>query len=667
MGANAWWREALAVLETAIPSPEEVLERLSAPALNSVRDAAATSLRMLQPLPVRPRLSPSSLVVARLASQGGCLYYSNGLRAELRPTAGTDHRWKTEYLQHHPVIRAAGPVDSNLETHDLIHVLLGLLWWPGISQSDFYIASRLSEAVAGYHYYFLDQVLEPRCRQHEAIVDLGRIWKFHSCARCNKPENLALALSERRRNIARMIGLECARQGEAFLRHELEEIGRDLAAGVGFIRRNPVNFADNAGDAFRYAHYVHPFLSNPRMEPYVAILGSDQVCGSVEQYLLRATRVVQAMTAVSDSPLISPGHVAAGRLRTVIQDVLLRLGTVLVQHDGGARPLPPRTIAILEEVIEQARALGQAGGSQDRSGAETQIVAEGVVQLFIRLGAEERDGESETLLRDIATTGYDLDLALGGGLSVQLGRAASGPDLTHIEERLLSVLAGSLPRTAAYLRRQGLAAPVAAAFRVSPERWSPPELAEVDGRFPWFDVLIQRLFRVIASLAAEGDRHETPSLAVALELGRVELDYLRYQVTSAPHLDLRDGPVNAGSDALWVRLAPTAVWLPSWVDIAAPDGVGRGGDGVDAEQLPHVYVFSLAEGRTHLTRLGSEGHHLYRELSEARPWDIAASRLAGLLAVSVDDAERMLGKCSQLGMVELFTPSSAPTRVPVHA
>ncbi|MGH9034247.1 MAG: hypothetical protein ACRD0O_00655 [Acidimicrobiia bacterium] len=647
------WREALAQLESAIPPSQDVLDSLTAAGWATIAEAPAIQLRMLQPLPARPRLSPSSLILSRLAHHRGCLYFTSGLREGLRSPVELDHRWQTEYLQQHPVIQAAGPADANVETHDLLHAMLGVGWWPGISVEDFYVASRLSEAVAAYHYYFLDQVFEPRCAPHEAVVDLGRIWKFNCCNACNREDNLFFNLTPPRAAAARALALECALQGEAFLRHELAEIGRELSAGTGFIRRNPVNLADNAGDAFRYARYTHPFLAHQRMEPYLSALRPDQLAPSFAEYLFRAGRIVRAITgtaAVADS---APDGLRFRRQTTVIQDLLLRLGTVLVQHDVGARPLGTATLRAVEEVVEDVSAIDLTRGC--RRG----MLAPEVAGVFTRL-AEEPGPETRPLFREIGAVGYDLWSAMTATPPPMApGEGQAEPDVTHIEDQLLASLAPSWPRTVAYLGGQGLLGGVAAAFRSSPERWSRVEATEVDGRAPLFEALLQRVSRLVERMATEGQDGKADSLAVAAELGRVELEYLRYQVRSAPHLDMRGDPEVTGGTEHWVRLAPTTVFLPSWLNIAAPEAHPPPAGVTGPQERPHLYVLSVAGDCTHLTRLGPEGVALRRELADPQPWCSAVARLTRALSTPAVEAERLLAGCARLGVIQCFIPARA--------
>lgn len=649
----AQWRELIDMVQKSIPAPEQVLDQLvhgyDAAAVARAQRAAD---RMLLPRPCRPRVSPSSLHVLVAAHDFGCFFQISPLRASLVPQVSKDERWQSGYLQQHMVVEAASGADSNVEVHDLVHSMLGLMWWPSISRHDFYLASRLSEATAAYHYYFLDQVLEPRCATHRNIVDLARIWKFNVCPDCNLERNRYYNLSTAQQHVARSVGLECIRQASAFYLTELEDIAAQAVDGVRFIERNPVNLAANAADALRYAHYMLPILAHPRLRPYLDAMQGWQKYSSYEAYLHRATAVIEILNGYrpSASEPRANGEVMWRRRNAVAQDLLLRIGIVLAQHDLELRALHPAEVELLEGCVARTADLERNNG--DTAHGELVRVFEALGSPVTEAGTGGGTARMDAV-QTVAAVGYEPALALRAATAAgNETPPVPTADLAHVIPMLAVRVSSALPRTVRYLRGAGVYDSVLAAFRDGQERWASIDAAPGDGLVPHEDKIVQRFLLLLARIS-QASTELANAAEVAYEIGRVEHEYARFQVRARVDLDLRDDPVERDpDDEVVLRVTPATHLHPSTVDIdQMATGPTPGGPGSHAAVANSTYVFSVIRNRTYLTRLPGPLGELLGGLRH-RPITAAGLRAAiEGMGASPDGAIRLVRQWLKLGVL----------------
>lgn len=644
----AEWRLLIDMVRESIPPSDEVLDRLvGGYDRNTVARGQRLGDQMLLPRPCRPRVSPSSLAVLGAAHDFGCFFAIAPLRAPLTLPVTEDTRWQSGYLQQHIVVETASRADSNVEIHDLAHSMLGLMWWPSISRHNFYLASRLSEATAAYHYYFMDQVLEPRCETHSNIVDLARIWKFNICPDCNAERNYYFNLSPARQATARSVGLECIRQARAFYFAELKDIAAQAVDGVRFIERNPVNLAANAADALRYAHYTLPVLSHPRLDPYLAALRSWRKCGSFEEYLTRATRIIRILNGLSEpasAPALQGGATLPGRRRlAVIEDLQLRLGLVLAQHDLGLRPLPPADAELLAACAARTASLAShpAGETDDEVTGVFQQLASRPTQT-----SPAGDGGTLDAVRAVGAVGYDPVFAMRALPGAGKGNSGASTDFTHVVPMLADLVTGVLPRTSRYLRGAGTFNAVLAAFRDGQERWATVEPAPGDGLVPRDDKTVQRFLLLLNRLSRE-DTALARTAAVAAEIAAVEHEYARFQVRARADLDLRDEPPGEyPADGTILQVSAVTQLHRCDADIDRPRGErGR----PNAGQL--TYVFSAIRNRTYLSRLSAP---LAAILGELQRTPVTAAGLRARLeaaGLGTSDAARLSLQWLKTGVI----------------
>jgi hypothetical protein len=651
--------EAFDVAVGTILEPEELAESLLASYSEEAVDRAlAAQRRLLMPDRRRPRRSPASVAAFPAALRHGSFYYTFGLRDELL-TGWTeaDKRWQTGFIQHHGVVRAAGLYDGHVEIHDQLHAILGLHWYSSISWHAFYVASRLSEATASYHYFFLDEMFEPRCEQHEGLVDVTRILRMHACDACQREENLWFHLSSPRRDRRLRAALEYARQARLFFVHELRDAEQEIRGGLGFVARNPVNHVGNVTDSLRYAYYVFPVLASRGIEPYVDSLREWQVTSSLAEYVRRAAGVTRIVSARGVEPDGWQARLPWRRRLLVAQDVLLRIGIVLGQHELGQREIDTATADALAAVAERAAAVARACGPASDGGAcaeaDTRDVDAALRSLFEELCAlPTRTGEPE-LGRMIATVGYELELPLADADPAT--RRAPDGEPTRVTAALEQLLPTIYPRTFELVRLLGRGHELAERFRRSPFRWTRPVRSEADGRMPEFDELLQRFLLWLQHAAATNPEDEwLDALAAA---AAVEYEFIRYRVETAPDLDVAT-PIGESFAAAGPLRRPrrTRVVRSSYDRSRLKEAATAGEAPVTT---PCGYAMTIRNGRPRLLRVDPLVVALVEELESGA--DVQA--LLVERGLSGDDGARLLHTLRDLQILEGAVPAVAATGV----
>jgi hypothetical protein len=599
--------DALKDFARRLPSPEAAVEALlEGYDHESLVRAHAARRRVLLPEPRRPRMSPSSLRVVSAAAAHGCFHAMAGPRHELLTTwTAEDERWQTGFVQQHGVVRAESGYDANVEVHDEIHAMLGFAWWPGISLEHFYAGARISEALASYHYYFFDELLEPRCEQHAAIVDPSKILRLHSCEDCQREENLLWNLSPARADQALTVAREYARQGAVFLRHELLELAEHILHGLGPVSRNPGNRVGNLSDSLRYSLYAHPWFTSRWLRPSVELLTSWQRFPTIPAFLAHGQRLIDIVTGARAPSEDGPSATTRGLF--VAQDLALRLGTVLYQHETGQRALTPTTRERLDLALEDIASLGHvlltAVERHDGDGAALAppVVEQRLSEQFeaiLEVPDVQQDGWQ--LGDALASVGYRLDHVLGTDGAQRDDRT----DVTaaHHARGVARAVGAVLPKTAA-LVDQVPGADLWRAFTESADWWEPPMLPEWDGRRVDGDLLTQRFLHFLERRRAI----EEPGWPeVVYERARLEYAGRRFSIRAAEDSDVREA---MRTDAARYENATPRVssalelWTSPLVLGAIPDALTTQDAAAALVHPPATYAISAKADRVLTTAL----------------------------------------------------------------
>jgi hypothetical protein len=637
-------RDAFEIAGQMLLAPDELVESLqNGYTPERVEESHVLQRRLFLPARRRTRLSPSSLCVFRAAHRHGGFTYTFGLRDELL-TGWTDaeKRWQTGFLQHHGVMGGAGAFDAHVEAHDQIHVLLGIHWSLDIDWRAFYVASRLSEALASYHYYFLDEMLEPRCPNHECLVDVTRILRLHACNDCQKPENLYFNLSPSRRRRVRRAALEYARQGRRFFRHELAQAADEAADGLTFVTRNVVNHVGNVSDSLHYVYHLFPLLRASAMEPYLASLARWQCEESLAGFVRRASTI--ALT-LSGRPPETPGNWPV-RLRwrrrlLVAQDVLLRISTVLAQEELGVRRLDSHVADGLRAIAEDAYAVA----------ADCRAASEGVTdeepnasidwalhELFARLSDPGLAAADGTLHAGemIAAVGYDLPFALEDRDPLD-EPPVSDRDITRLGDSIAALVRVTFPRTSGLAQRLGRDRELATGFRGSRHRWLRTTRMELDGRTHEFDEFMQRFLAYVQSRAESGDDRDRAIAARAA----LEYELTRYRIDIAPDLVIAEAvEADARRRASGWSLPRTVRLVRSTLSLSALRTALEDDELQLPPETPVTYALTVREGKATLVELDPVSAEIVVRLRDGRVEEEAIAgavdvRLARLAAVGV--------------------------------
>jgi hypothetical protein len=109
--------------------------------------------------------------------------------------------------------------------HELLHGAVGFFWHPEMTRFEFYVSARASESVPVLHWYHFDEVLRPRCREHQA----GGALRVH-CARCERARRPFWAWQPASEDLA--AAAAAIDSGRAHLAGELGACRQELASGL---------------------------------------------------------------------------------------------------------------------------------------------------------------------------------------------------------------------------------------------------------------------------------------------------------------------------------------------------------------------------------------------------------------------------------------------------
>jgi hypothetical protein len=348
---------------------------------------------------------------------------------------GTLPESKYQSFRHDLLIASFHPGHrAKWTAHELCHALVGFAYQPGSSGLFHTLGAWLAELLPVTVWYFFDEAGLRRCERHSGQ---GSLFQEH----CEACERAALE-GPRPRNRADTAFM---REGQAFLRRELQAIGRSKRQGLPHGTRFAT--VDLASDALAYARAHGARLRAPEMERYVAQFFGPQQGHHATLESLEA-RLLEVEGALTKGSKVTPWR--ATRWDYAAQDLGYRLLSLRVERaEQAGRELDrlidglaaDRTRRGLVRVMERYRELVESlpkGARQSRGASK---------------GALGRTSENWPSPAELFAVGYELP-------------SGHGSSRLQIEEGIAS----ACPNTHAALGRQGATVVEAFAAEDRPER-----------------------------------------------------------------------------------------------------------------------------------------------------------------------------------------------------
>lgn len=250
----------------------------------------------------------------------GASYYATRVRGEMLEA---NLLWP--FAQDCP----AGDYQLNLPpkwwSHGLVHTLVGFGTWPGLTEWDVMHMSRLSEALAAFHWYWLAEL--GRLGDDTPVVDLSEL-KEQDAQRYLEMEMAARDPEVRDARLRSARALAVAQNGLETLQYEAFAYQFGMTHGVLL---EPEQRSLGFGEACEYAKVHYPRLTSPAFRRWVerCLVPDVDYATSAAAFDLRCGEVLTALV----SPCALRPDVRRERAYSVLKDVGQRLCHLAALHE----------------------------------------------------------------------------------------------------------------------------------------------------------------------------------------------------------------------------------------------------------------------------------------------------------------------------------------------